>query len=235
MATINTPLASPDMQDMMQKIQIFIDQLYDERIGGLLLGDVFTSGSGGDVLNLNTDEEGGLLKTGGKLSVKVNSLKGLKVDKDGLYILLRTGGGIAFDSTGALTTSAGVNADTLEGYHASQTPTANTVPVSLITGKIDTGWLNASVFHFAGGVPLGSAAGNINDWVAQGAGSLLNADMVDGKHAAEITGVQGPQGYQGPQGPQGYQGEIGEGIGELDMGHPDTVDWVTSFVCGGVS
>lgn len=235
MATINTPLASPDMQDMMQKIQIFIDQLYDERIGGLLLGDVFTSGSGGDVLTLNTSDEGGLTKDKNKLAVKVNSSKGLKVDKDGVYILVRTGGGISFDSEGALTTTTGVNADTLDGFHASQTPTANTIPVSWATKKIDTGWLDATVFHTAGKIPLGDGSGHINDWVAQGAGSLLNADMVDGKHASEITGVQGPQGPQGPQGHQGHQGEIGEGIGELDMGHPDTTVWVTSFDCGGVT
>jgi hypothetical protein len=32
-------------------------------------------------------------------------------------------------------------ADTVDGFHASQTPTANTIPVALPTGKLDIGWL----------------------------------------------------------------------------------------------
>jgi len=34
-----------------------------------------------------------------------------------------------------------VNADTVDGFHASQTPTPNTIPVAGPTGKLDAGWL----------------------------------------------------------------------------------------------
>jgi hypothetical protein len=33
------------------------------------------------------------------------------------------------------------NADTVDGFHASQIPTANTIPVALPNGKLDAGWL----------------------------------------------------------------------------------------------
>jgi len=33
------------------------------------------------------------------------------------------------------------NADMVDGFHASQTPTANTIPVAGSTGKLDAGWL----------------------------------------------------------------------------------------------
>jgi hypothetical protein len=35
------------------------------------------------------------------------------------------------------------DADTVDGFHASQTPTANTIPVAGSTGKLDAGWLPA--------------------------------------------------------------------------------------------
>ena len=40
---------------------------------------------------------------------------------------------------------SGLDADKLDGYHASQTPTANTIPVAGSDGKIDEGWLPEDV------------------------------------------------------------------------------------------
>jgi hypothetical protein len=37
------------------------------------------------------------------------------------------------------------NADTVDGFHASQTPTANTIPVALPNGKLDIGWLPVGI------------------------------------------------------------------------------------------
>ncbi|MCI4435903.1 MAG: hypothetical protein JHC33_03725 [Ignisphaera sp.] len=42
----------------------------------------------------------------------------------------------------AMSGSNSGNATTLNGYSASQTPSANTIPVSLNTGKLDDGWLS---------------------------------------------------------------------------------------------
>jgi len=53
------------------------------------------------------------------------------------------------------------NADTVDGFHASQTPTANTIPVA-------------------------DSEGYINAWVKQGVGSGLDADKLDGKDSIEF-------------------------------------------------
>ena len=36
------------------------------------------------------------------------------------------------------------DSDTVDGFHASQTPSANTIPVADASGKLNVGWLNAS-------------------------------------------------------------------------------------------
>jgi len=59
---------------------------------------------------------------------------------------------------------SGLDADTVDTFHASQTPTPNTIPVS-------------------------DAEGYINAWVKQGEGSGLGADTVDGKHASDLANV----------------------------------------------
>jgi hypothetical protein len=41
------------------------------------------------------------------------------------------------------TTATAKNSDKVDGYHASQTPQANTIPVAGPTGKLDAGWLPA--------------------------------------------------------------------------------------------
>ena len=41
--------------------------------------------------------------------------------------------------------NSGVDADTVDTYHASQTPTADTIPVADSTGKIDSGWLPSTL------------------------------------------------------------------------------------------
>jgi hypothetical protein len=70
----------------------------------------------------------------------------------------------------------------------------------------------AATFRTQGTVPF--AIRETNTGLVQ----HLNADMVDGKHASELTGAQGPagprgaDGPQGPQGPAGPQGEPGSAL-----------------------
>ena len=64
----------------------------------------------------------------------------------------------------------------------------------------------AASFRTQGSVPFAIRESN------NGVVRHLNADMVDGKHASELTGGQGPagpRGANGPQGPEGAQGERG--------------------------
>ncbi len=54
------------------------------------------------------------------------------------------------------------NAATLNGYSASPTPTANTIPVAGSNGQIATGWLNASTTPTANQIPVANASGVLN-------------------------------------------------------------------------
>jgi hypothetical protein len=53
-------------------------------------------------------------------------------------------------NVGMVSGGSAQDADKVDGFHASQTPTANTIPVALPTGKLDIGWL-----------PDGIGSGNI--------------------------------------------------------------------------
>jgi hypothetical protein len=56
------------------------------------------------------------------------------------------------------------NADTVDGFHASQTPSPNTIPVADSTGKIDTGWLNLNISQTPtpNAIPQANVNGKIN-------------------------------------------------------------------------
>jgi len=86
----------------------------------------------------------------------------------------------------ANTASSAQNADKVDGYHASQTPAPNTIPVAGDNGKISIGWLNASKTPAPNTIPVAGDNGKISiDWLPLGIGSNLNADKVDGFHASQ--------------------------------------------------
>ncbi|MGC9090094.1 MAG: hypothetical protein ACP5IV_08145, partial [Caldisericia bacterium] len=59
------------------------------------------------------------------------------------------------------TTGKAKEADTVDGFHASQTPAPNTIPVADSNGKIDTGWVNASATPLANQIPILDANANL--------------------------------------------------------------------------
>jgi hypothetical protein len=88
--------------------------------------------------------------------------------------------------------NSGVDADTVDTYHASQTPTADTIPVADSTGKIDSGWLPSTLdadtvdtYHASqtpapNTIPVANATGKISpEWIG-----VIDADKVDGFHAS---------------------------------------------------
>ncbi len=65
-------------------------------------------------------------------------------------------------SAGTITATLNGSADKVDGYHASQTKAASTIPVA-------------------------DSSGYINSWVKQGSGSTLDADTVDNLHASSFV------------------------------------------------
>ncbi len=76
-----------------------IDELYQERIAGANLGDVFTIGDD-DVLALNLSSTSGLQKTSGELEIKLHPTGALQCSIDGLSIKTTATGGLDHDATG---------------------------------------------------------------------------------------------------------------------------------------
>lgn len=113
MANVPYPITGPDLYEMRMQIQELIRQLFEEKIGGADLGDVFSLP--GDVLTLVLADSSGLTKSGNALAVDPSSVGGLQIVSTGLAVKLAdstltlsasglsvtdavTGGGVAVES-----------------------------------------------------------------------------------------------------------------------------------------
>jgi len=111
-------VSDPDPAKQMQQMMLLLQELYQDRIGGANLGDVFGIGDD-DILSVRTDDS--LEKLSSQLKVKIKAGGGLSADAGGIYsesskthLPISTGGG-----TSALATITGTasikftdNADT---------------------------------------------------------------------------------------------------------------------------
>lgn len=105
-----------EIRALSRQIESIIADLYQEKVAGADVGDVFTIGTD-DVLSLRVSSTGGLQKTGGYLelnlkstgglesdalgfSIKIKDDSGLTSDSDGLQVVVRSGYGINMDSNG---------------------------------------------------------------------------------------------------------------------------------------
>jgi hypothetical protein len=73
-------------------------QLYEDKIGGLELGDVFVED--GEYLSLNLNSTGGLEKSTGTLRIKIKADGGLTTSSSGALIKLKPYGGLNTDVNG---------------------------------------------------------------------------------------------------------------------------------------
>lgn len=69
MANVPYPLTAGDIEELRGQIYELIRQVYEEKIGGADLGDVFSLP--GDVLTLAISATGGMTKTGNELGIKL--------------------------------------------------------------------------------------------------------------------------------------------------------------------
>ena len=97
------------------------------------------------------------------------------------------------------------DANTVDGYHASISSSAFTIPVADVNGKIDSSWLNmgtgstlnadmvdgyhATATATANTIPVSGSTGKLsNAWLNTGSGNGIDADTVDGYHAGNSSG-----------------------------------------------
>ena len=123
MADVPFPLTATEGYDLKRQVWELIRTLYEDRIGGASLGDVFSIV--GDVLTLALASASGLTKEGNLLAVDVTSDGGLQVSTLGLSIKIVSTGGLETTASGlqikldgdSLSTSASgikINADLID-------------------------------------------------------------------------------------------------------------------------
>lgn len=85
MAELPYPISGKDITTALQQMQRLMDELYQNRLAGAELGDVFQIGDD-DILALNLATDGGLEKANGQLKVLVDPDDALKLSADGVGI-----------------------------------------------------------------------------------------------------------------------------------------------------
>ena len=98
MADLPFPITGSSKQQMELMIRLF-EEMFEERVGGGYVGDVFQIDSD-DVLSLTLSTTGGLTKSGSELAILNNPTGGLSSTADGERVKLKAGGGLSTDADG---------------------------------------------------------------------------------------------------------------------------------------
>jgi hypothetical protein len=97
------PLTAQTLQDLIRQTQKLFDDMYTDRIGGALIGDVFEIDSA-DILSLKLSSSGGIEKASAELKIKVSSTGGLQVAVAGISIKCKADGGLSTSADGVYLT-----------------------------------------------------------------------------------------------------------------------------------
>jgi hypothetical protein len=148
MATIPFPLTAESQEDLRTQFFELMRQLYEDRIGGLMLGDVFIDE--GEYLSLNVNSYGGLEKSLNELQIKVKADGGIDTASTGTLVKCKPFGGLDTDTQGIFVMSAGT-AGSLEGMQVTIKDATN---LYIWGGHIEINgslWLNNSQITFPTG------------------------------------------------------------------------------------
>lgn len=151
MASVPYPLTGESIEEVKSQLWEIIRQLYEEKIGGADLGDVFSIV--GDVLTLViSPSTPGLTKAGNQLAVLLPLDGGLTVSSTGVYIKNVSTGGLQVDASGiaikldgtTLSVSASglkVNTTLIDvGALVAERLVATDVAKTLVSVTPDAGW-----------------------------------------------------------------------------------------------
>lgn len=98
MADLPFPITGSSKQQTELMIRLF-EEMFEERVGGGYVGDVFQIDSD-DVLSINISDAGGLTKSGSELAILNHPTGGLSSTADGERVKLKSGGGLSTDADG---------------------------------------------------------------------------------------------------------------------------------------
>ncbi len=98
MAQVPYPITEEDAAGIKRQVWNLIRDLYEERLAGLNIGDVFADS--GDVLELQLASSGGLEKVSNQLKVYTKSTGGLQNSSTGVAVKCTSNGGLITDADG---------------------------------------------------------------------------------------------------------------------------------------
>ena len=140
MANVPYPISGETLEEVRYQIYELIRTLFEEKIGGADLGDVFSIV--GDVFTLVLASASGLTKSGNVLAIDPYSTGGLSISTNGIAIKVNADGGLETDASGAgilldgatLTLSSSglkMTAGPVPGLHAAEHENAGTDEISV--------------------------------------------------------------------------------------------------------
>ena len=118
MSDVPYPINTNDPRQAVRQMRQVIDELFQERLAGATVGDVFEVGEN-DVLTLRLSDTGGLQKTASELEVKTSSTGAITSNADGLTLVAKPTGGLSFAATGVFV-SAAAKGDLIVGTAATE-------------------------------------------------------------------------------------------------------------------
>jgi hypothetical protein len=128
------PITATETNEMITQMQSLMDDLYQNRLGGACVGDVFMVDDD-DIFKLKYLAIGGLQKIAGSLAILPNTSKGIDCDRNGIFVVLEADKGLAFNGTSGiyvkLKAGGGLAVDT-NGLYAT-----NSFPITAAGGTVD--------------------------------------------------------------------------------------------------
>ncbi len=104
MPDVPYPVRGQTVEELVAQMQRLIQELYEERLAGHLIGDVFETGND-DVFTLRLSANGGLQKSEGQLEIKASPTGGLQINANGIGIKLDTNSLLELSATGTKVTN----------------------------------------------------------------------------------------------------------------------------------
>jgi hypothetical protein len=93
------PITAQNASELIQQTTLLMEELFQERVGGANLGDVFTIGDD-DILTLTLSSTGGLEKSSSAVQIKAHATGGMEIGANGLAITVYSTGGLETDANG---------------------------------------------------------------------------------------------------------------------------------------
>lgn len=160
MADVPYPITSENPKEAIKQMKQLMDELYQERLAGAVVGDVFAVGDD-DVLTLQLSDAGGLQKTASELEVKAKTGGAVSVDANGVAVVPSPDKGLALESTGLyvkLKADYGIEVDSTGLQLKKQLAEADVAAVSAISAGAGADTIDLAAFNTA----LGTLVTEIN-------------------------------------------------------------------------